>query len=554
MKTLRLVLLLTLSLTPALSVAATPERTGVSSKITSVTVYPDRALTTRSSSFNLKTGSHLITFDNLPVMILDDSVRVTGKGTAAVTITSMETRRHFLDKSGEQKVKELDEEISSLERRLGLLDSKKSGIASQKAFLDSIRVAWGERISKELAIGRPSSAELMDASSFIGGSVTKADEQIYDIEFEKKGIRSRIEALRRQRDSATGSGRNETKSVEVSLEVAKPGSFTLELASITPRASWEPVYDVRLFPDAKNAEMTFRALVRQQTGEEWNNVNLTLSTARPAIGSAPPEMLPWQIGLLRPLPVSQAEMFMASAAPATVRSKSLRIPMESAGADENRAEVETAAHETAQILEDQTSVTFQIPRAVDIPSDGSSHGTVIAIEQLPVEIEHIALPKLSPHVFLKSAITNLSSWPLLPGKINTFVGSSFTGSSQLKKIAAGDKFDLFFGTDDRVTVKREESKQHREAGIFGSNRAAFRYSVQLANFRKEPLTVTLLDQLPLALDAEIKVSLGEPTVKPEQINNNGTIVWKLPLQPGEKKDLDFGIVIEYPKGQEITGL
>ncbi|MBC7962921.1 MAG: DUF4139 domain-containing protein, partial [Steroidobacteraceae bacterium] len=149
---------------------------------------------------------------------------------------------------------------------------------------------------------------------------------------------------------------------------------------------------------------------------------------------------------------------------------------------------------------------------------------------------------------------NRAAWPLLPGKVNTFVGNSYTGSSQLKKVAAGEKFDLFFGTDDQVTVKREELKQHREAGLFGKNRIDYRYRIQLANFRKEPLTLTLLDQLPLAGDEEIKVSLDDPSIKPDQIKSDGTLVWKTPLQPGEKKELTFGIVIEYPKEREITGL
>jgi uncharacterized protein (TIGR02231 family) len=145
-------------------------------------------------------------------------------------------------------------------------------------------------------------------------------------------------------------------------------------------------------------------------------------------------------------------------------------------------------------------------------------------------------------------------YPLLPGKINTFVGNTYTGSSQLKKVAVGEKFDLFFGPDDQITVKREELKQHKEAGIFGKNRVSYRYRIELKNFRKEPVTLTLRDQLPLAGDEEIKVSLDEPSIKPDELDTEGRIIWKTPLKAGEQKAITFGIVVDYPKDREITGL
>ena len=213
-----------------------------------------------------------------------------------------------------------------------------------------------------------------------------------------------------------------------------------------------------------------------------------------------------------------------------------------------------AALETAQISDEQSSVSFHIPRPLDIPSDGTQHGSVVAIERLPVGMEFMAIPKLSPYVFLKSEIVNRAAYPLLPGKVNTFSSNTFTGSSQLKKIASGEKFDLFFGTDDQVTVKREELKQHKEAGLFGANRMSYRYRIEVANLRGESQTVTIRDQLPLAGDAEIKVSLDEPSIKPDEIKDDGRLTWRLPMKAGEKRELTFGIVVEYPRDRQVTGL
>jgi uncharacterized protein (TIGR02231 family) len=553
MKFLQRFLFLIVVMTPTFAFTADLKKINAVGQITAVTVYSDRALVSRTASLKLKPGSYLVVFEGLPTLIQDDSVRVVGKG-AAATIVGLETRKSFLAQSGETKVRELDEEILTLERRAASLDAKKAGLAAQKAFLDSIRVSWGERISKELAIGRPTSAQLLEASSFVGAGVTNAEEQSSSIDVEKKGIKDKIEALRRQRDEASGTNRKEVKSVEVMVDVAKEGTLKLELSSVIGRAGWTPAYDVRLAADAKSSELTFRAMVRQQTGEEWKNVAVTLSTARPSAGGAPPEMYPWRISFYRPQPpMASPMMSMAPAAPARAK-KSKSIMKEMADEEYRVAEEAPAAFATAQVSDEQSSVSFTLPRNIDVAADGSQQGSVVAIEQLPVNMEYLAVPKLSPFVFLKSEIVNKASYPLLPGKVNTFVGNTFTGSSYLKKVASGEKFDLFFGTDDLVTVKREELKQRKEAGLFGKNKVSFRYRVELANFRKEPLTITLRDQLPLAGDEEIKVALDEPTVKPDEQKNDGTLVWKLPFKGGERKELNFGIMIEYPKDREISGL
>jgi hypothetical protein len=83
---------------------------------------------------------------------------------------------------------------------------------------------------------------------------------------------------------------------------------------------------------------------------------------------------------------------------------------------------------------------------------------------------------------------------------------------------------------------------------------SYRYRIEVSNLRAADQTVTVRDQLPLAADAEIKVTLDEPSIKPDEIRDDGRLTWKLPLKAGEKRELTFGIVVEYPKGREITGL
>lgn len=552
MQIARIILLMALVLVPPFAGAAEIHRVQTTPRIAAVTVYPDRAMISRSATLSLKPGSYLITLGPLPTVLQDDSIRVEGKGSAAAAIVGMEVKRTFLEQAPERRAGELEEEIRTLQRSMESMDARKGGLAAQKGFIESIKVAWGERISKELAVGKPTTAELNEALAFIGNGMTTVEEKTRDLDAEKGRLRDRIDALNRQLDAARGSTRKETKSVEVNVEVANQGELTLVLSGVVPNAGWEPSYDARLASDGQSAELVFRAQVRQQTGEDWNDVDLSLSTARPAVGGTPPDLFPWRVSFYQPMPYMNedggARVKYGKALPPMARGEAVGF----LGEAEARAQV--AEHMTAQVAEEQTSILFHIPRPADIPSDGTQHGNIVAIEKLPVKVEYLAVPKLSPHAYLRSELVNQAPYPLLPGRVNIFTGGNFIGTSQLRKVASGEKFDLFFGADDQVTVKREELKRHKEGGIFGKNHQSYRYRIEAANFRKEPQTITIRDQLPVAGDEEIKISFEEPSQQPDGMGTDGTLIWRLQVEPGEKRELTFGIDVEYPKDREVAGL
>lgn len=541
-------------LLPALSFAGDGERLKADAAITQVTVYQDRALTQRSATVSLNPGSYLIAFDALPAMIQDDSVRVTGSGSAAAAIAGIEIKKGFLPYSGEERIKGLDEEIRLLERKIGGLDAKKSGFAAQRMFLDSIRLAWGDRISKELAVGKPSVAELMDVSGFVGKGVTALEEHQRDTDHEKQLLLDKRDALLKKRDEAAGSGKKESKSVEVAVEVNRGGKLTLELSCVTPQAGWESSYDVRLNPDRKSAALLFRALVHQKTGEDWNNVALNLSTARPSLGGTPPQLLPWMLSLYRPAaPMPAPAMYVGASRKAGAprgAEKMMMAEMDSAEEAVGEANILVAQQQD----DGGTTVSFRLPRPVDVPSDGTRHGAVVASEEFPVTPRLLAVPKLSPYVYLTSEIVNKATYPLLPGKVAIFSGPTYTGSSYLKKVAVGETFDLSFGIDNSVTVKREALKQHEQAGMFGKNRMNYHYRIDVANLRNELQNLEVMEQLPVAADTEISVALDAEGQKPAQVKQDGTLVWKLALSPREKREINYGITVEYPKERQINGL
>lgn len=537
-------------LCPPLTLAAQTTELPAASRITAVTVFSDRAQVTRQASVALKAGTNLVTLENMPQLMMEQSLRAEGKGAGRARIAGITVKNVFLDRTRDKRVRELEDEITRLTRQVEGIEARRKALAAQRAFIDSIRVGWGERISKEMGAGKPTAAELTDAVRFVGDNTGKVEEQLYAAEAEKKTLADRIAALRRELEQNRADRMKEVRSVQVAVEAERDMKFDLNLTYLVSQASWAPSYDVRLAPDGKEAGLTYRAGVWQKTGEDWPGVKLTLSTASPESGGGAPELTPWRISFYeppRPLPyLARGKMAAPASAPMPAQ--------DFAGAPMAEERMEPAGFVPAEVAQGQTSVQFQVAQPVDVTTDGTRSVSVIATETVPVSAEYVTVPKLSQRVYLKSTVTNRTPFPLLAGEVSIFNDAVFVGKSDLKTIASGEEFDLYFGSDDQLKVKREMARVKKKGGIISGSSVTYQVGIQLENFKSRPVTVTVKDQQPLAGNAEIKVQLDDAAPKPSETKEDGTLVWKVELAPGEKKKVSYDLVIEYPKGRELVGL
>jgi uncharacterized protein (TIGR02231 family) len=538
--------LLSASLADARQIAA-------DSKITDVTVFNDRAMVKRTALVKLEPGENTVTFAGLPLHIAEETLRAEGKGGAVARVSGLSVRNVFLESSSEKRVREIEKEIESLERAIEKTDARRSALAAQRAFIDSIRLGWGERISKELSAGKPLTTELTEASRFVGEGIYRVEEGTNDAAAEKKPLAAKVAALKKQLADMNSSRRKEVRAVDLAIDAPRAMDLTVELSYIVMQARWEPVYDIRLAPDGKSAELVYRATVAQYSGEDWQGVNLSLSTATPAVGNAPPELMPWSVYFREPSrPVERSRMLSKVAAPAP-----MPVGMQSEAsdaADSQSGELMQMTAMSSKVQDNQTSVLFVVPKPVDIAADGSRQSSLIALERVPVIAEFATTPKLSPRVFLKSEVTNMTAYPLLAGAVNVFNDNAFVGRSYLKTVAAGEKFDLFFGVDDSVKVKRKAARVRREAGLLEGNHVSWRCVVELENYKDADVTLTVFDQIPVAGNQEIKVMLTDVQPKADEVRQDGTILWKLLLKPGEKRKITYLIDVEYPQGRAIVGV
>jgi len=311
-------------------------------------------------------------------------------------------------------------------------------------------------------------------------------------------------------------------------------------------ASWISSYNARIDSGTGKVELLYNALVRQKTGEDWNNVRLTLSTAQPGRNGRMPELLPAYVDYRTQEPVAGARAELAPAAPAPAPNEPAQTKEESIQSDEAQAEVQKSG----------MSVSYQVGMPVTIPADGQAHRANVTVLNLAGSPEYVTTPKLDSAVFLKVHLVNTSDAQLLPGRVSVFRDGEFTGMLTMNLAPSGSDFDLYAGKDDSIKVERKELVSKRsETGLLNRREVEDRrYQISLQNFRSGPIKLAVNDQLPVSKNADIAVNQGAFSDKPTAVDKDtGKLSWDIELQPKVKKVIEFNYSIEWPKGKEIVG-
>ncbi|MDI1465509.1 mucoidy inhibitor MuiA family protein [Catellatospora sp. KI3] len=512
--------------------------------IVAVTVFPDRARVTRRGTVTLPAGEHRVPCGPLPLGLLRDSVRVSGHGPAAVAGVNVITRREAA--SDDATVSALEAQLREIEARVAELLDADTVAVSRERFLARLAM----RGAGNLATG-----EVAAAARFADG----LDEQLTALhrdrrlrEQERTELHKRREAVERRLMDLRGSARPDRLLAEILLEVDEGGGeVELELTYLVPGASWTSGYDLRLAGD--RLALTWHGMITQRTGEDWPECRLRLSTARPAGALTVPELDPWFVDVFHPAPPQLYGMTMAGAPmpAAAMPAPAPGGPPMQAMAPKARAAVRETS---AAVEEGPVAATYTPLKSVAVPADGTAHRTLIATFDLEARLDHITAPVRAQEATLRATVRNTSGHTLPPGQAALFHEGDFVGSTRLEPWAPLEERELALGVDDRVRVERELVRRAASKATLGSTRRTdAEYKLTITNHSPRPVSMTVLDQLPVSRDPQITVRELHAKPEPAERSELGVLTWKLALQPGTTAEIQFGLRVESAKGVEIAG-
>jgi len=532
-------------------------------RICEVTVYTDRALVTRRGTVALTGNERELAIASLPATLETESVRATGAGTVAVRLLGVRSHTVFSSEPVGDRTAELTQQIQELETQKLAIDDKITARRIQLQFVKDLSEKSVGFFSSSIAKQQVGLNETGELLNFLGTNYLKYVTAIAQHERQQHELDNQIQALEQKLEQVKTPHSQQSFNIIVAIEPSGSGNFELEVSYVVMRARWTPLYDLRVNTTNNQINLNYLAEVNQNTGEDWTGVALTLSTAKPGLGTLPPKLEPWYIDALYPRR-SSSKGRAQKAELEQLRSVSSDYDVEVndmffegvAGATPDMAlapiQAETA---TAKVSREGGTVSFQVGGNTNIPSDGTPHKVTIFSENYPFKPEYIAVPRLVSFAYLQAVVVNpLTGATLLPGKANIFRDNTFVGTVQLENVSPGQEYKVNLGIDERLKIERELVERQVDKKLIGQQRRmSYAYRLNVTNLHQVQVHLTLKEQLPVSRNEQIKVrlTLTNPKIVASEM---GLLEWIMSLQPQAKQELYYQFVVEHPPDLGVIGL
>jgi uncharacterized protein (TIGR02231 family) len=449
-------------------------------------------------------------------------------------------------------VRAAQDKVTALEAQDREMEDRIKQAAARKELLDSLRSTYVKERTENLAVRPMNPKEWGEMVDFVAKQYDAVLDEMRKTEFARRELAKQLQAARKELEQIRAKGGLVTKTVAVDLRSESAGPFELSVSYVIDAASWSPVWDARLDADKQTIALSLYGSVAQTSGEDWPEVALALSTAQPARGIEVPDLPPQYLDIIRPVP-------MEPAAPlAKARADEMRAMGAMQELEDRSASFRMEAAEAA-VTQGLLAATFTAPRRESIDSSGTPRRAFLSTFPLKAELARLAAPKLDEQTVLTAKAVNESGPVLLPGPVNIFLGDELTGQTTLPLVPPGDEIKLAFGPDDRVKVERKIiERKHETTGVF-SKEDLYRYRIRttVKNLYPTPVTVTILDQVPVSRDEAIKVTILDRSTKPtdpEDPAKPGVRRYTYTLPPKAEQVIELGYEVRFPKGQVIGGL
>ncbi|MCQ2606461.1 MAG: DUF4139 domain-containing protein [Bacteroidales bacterium] len=496
----------------------------VSPKISDVTVYLQGATIESSVSTNIPSGVSYVTLSDLPTMVNEESIQVSGFGDFTIMNVSFQ-----LSNAQTHKVDSLTKLQLELIDRATNLSNEKDVYNQSITMLDA---------NKEIK-GTTSNLNTVELDKFLKYYQTellKLKTKIFETDKELAIVKNTLAQV----NSELSVYKRAQKKGEVVVAVSskKEQKIRLELAYFIYAASWTPYYEVRVADVDKDLEVTYKAKVYQTSGYDWNNVNVTLSTGNPTLNGTVPTLTKW---------VLRDNVYSS-------RVKTYKANMAVAVADEDFAEIEDAVEMPVKKASSiktttntqMTSIEFAIQEKFSVKSSQNDATVSINQNSLPASYVYRCVPKLDKHAYLLAKATDFAQYNFLSGDATLYLAGKYVGTSYLNISQTTDTLQFSLGQDNGIVVDRTLSDEYNKKASVGKNfKQTVEWTIRVKNNKQKSVNIEIQDNIPVSNMSSVTVS--NQSYEGATINDLNIVEWKFELKPAELKTLKLGYQVIYPK-------
>ena len=194
-----------------------------------------------------------------------------------------------------------------------------------------------------------------------------------------------------------------------------------------------------------------------------------------------------------------------------------------------------------------SSVEYVITATYNVLSGEEPIDLLIKSDQVPCDYSYHSVPSKCEGAFLTAEITDWHAMDLLPGKANLFLSNSYKGYSAIHPQSTKDTLSISLGQDPEVAIKRTQLRDYYSKKFLSRNaEEKVAYEIAVKNNKSVPITLHVLDQIPVSDNKDIEVSLKEDGAA-QYSEKTGFMQWEMNLSPVEAKKWVYRYELKYPK-------
>ncbi len=494
------------------------------SSISSVTVFDGLALIRRTAEIKIDSGKWDVVLSPIPSKAKPETLRariISGKGSAKM-IGLNYSEEYKSHKDMEEK-KLLEKEIDYLKSQLYELQARIQLCDEKRNFLQSIKTRSINEAQFQMTADKPNPEDWQNSFDFIFGVEEKILKEERTLRDKLAEMTGRVEEKHKELEKKQTPSIQAYYFAHIYLDVLKSGTFTVSVDYIVDDATWFPDYELRVNKDREQSFLTFCAIVHQNTGEDWTDAGLLLSTAIPTRELKIPEIQPW---IIRGIQVDREE-------------------------DED---AEPAVLDTDVSEEGSAGITLAVGQPVLIPATGEPVKVVIYSEkEIPCSLIRKCLPQQSSNVYLYSETSNPFDFPILPGKVTIFHDNNFNGETRFSSIAPGEDFILKAGIDEDADTSWKlikKKKRIKEGKVIHT----LAYRGILKNRNSSGINAEIDISMPVSQEDTVKITEIKISPKNQTRLNESTVRITETLESDSVFEYELSFNLEYPENIQIHGI
>lgn len=536
----------------------------VKSTLTGVTVYTQGAQLQHKANYSIKAGVSEVIIEGISAQINPSTIQVRATGNVVILDSKYEyyypqpklnTGATELMPKVKNAIKQLQDSILLINFELrDISDEIEVLVAARKIIISNGAVKGQGKVNDSIQL-------LKQTVDYYTSKVSELNKKISTLDRQKVKKTNVVNSLQERLTELENFANQNNPQPELkgiprivvtfmSKEIA---SGKIELSYLAANAGWTPLYDIRSEATTGKISLTYKAQVQQNTGLDWNDVKLSISTNNPYANKTKPTLNPWYIDyqeyrhkLEEKAKQQRSDAFFMETAPGAVYNYGFNANFS--------AKVEDDALTSEQfttVVQQLIAAEFQIDLNYSIASDNQIRMVLVKQAELNTSFKYYAVPKLDPGVYLVAQMTKLDELQLVPAKANIFFDGTYIGETYIDPTTLDDTLNLSLGRDPNIIVKRTLLKnQSKERIIQDKKERNFAYNVEVKNLKSSPIELVIQDQIPLTTNPDIVIEKSD-LGKGQLDEKTGLLEWNLKLKSKETQEFKYDFRIRHAKDKMI---